>query len=207
MRTSVGPLVAALAALACVPSARAQEVGRLVAGAAATQEAPEGEITACYSPGSGTLYLIGAEGAPERCHGRHLMITWSAVGPEGPPGPAGPPGPPGPQGPEGPAGPEGPEGPAGPPGPPGEGGLTGVVWIQGASQRLEPRETGTFRTTCPPGKLPVSGGWAAGGTSTLVLFTALDPRSRSHIASLRNANPDGPAFPRVDVLCADGPTP
>lgn len=53
-------------------------------------------LLACYVPRSGTLYLVGQNGAPGTCRAAdHVLVQWSAVGPTGPQGPAGPQGPPG----------------------------------------------------------------------------------------------------------------
>ncbi len=105
-------------------------------------------MLACFVPQSGTMYIVGQNGAPAACRAAgHVLLQWNAVGPAGPMGPqgnAGPAGPPGPAGPTtgipGPAGPQGAKGdvgakgdpgPAGPPGPVGATGLQGVVGPQG----------------------------------------------------------------------------
>ncbi len=53
-------------------------------------------LLACYVPRSGTLYLVGQNGAPGTCRAAdHVLVQWSVVGPAGPQGPAGSAGPPG----------------------------------------------------------------------------------------------------------------
>jgi len=89
--------------------------------------APNGAITACVEPSSGTIHLIDTA-RTSRCHPNQILVTWNqkgSLGPQGPQGPQGPAGPQGPQGPTGAAGPAGVTGPAGPAGSQG-GGLNGV---------------------------------------------------------------------------------
>ena len=131
-------LIAGLATVVLTPSAEAQAVAPVAAGLAASQGTSEGEVVACYSPGSGTLYVVGVEDAPGDCLGRHLMITWSVVGPEGPPGPVGPPGP------------EGPRGPEGPPG-------LGEAALVTEERSLPPAETLGVWVRCDPGKVAIRG--------------------------------------------------
>ena len=38
----------------------------------------------CYVPGSGTIYLIKAEGTPSTCRSGHVAVTLTAPGPAGP---------------------------------------------------------------------------------------------------------------------------
>lgn len=65
---------------------------------AAAQEATQ-TLRACYVPGTGTIYRIGAPGLPSSClSDAHVEFTWNAQGAAGEPGPAGPPGPPGSRG-------------------------------------------------------------------------------------------------------------
>ena len=123
--------------------------------------APNGAITACVEPSSGTIHLIDTA-RTSRCHPNQILVTWNQKGSPGLPGPQGPQGPAGPQGPQGPtgaAGPAGVTGPAGPPGPQG-GGLNGVQ---------EFKASGHF--TVPPGVTKISVdlyGAGGGGGSEIV---------------------------------------
>lgn len=123
--------------------------------------APNGTITACVEPSSGTIHLIDTA-RTSRCHPNQIRVTWNqkgSPGPQGPQGPQGPAGPQGPQGPSGAAGPAGATGPAGPQGPQG-GGLNGVQ---------EFRASGHF--TVPPGVTKISvelyGAGGGGGSEIL----------------------------------------
>jgi hypothetical protein len=126
--------------------------------------APNGAITACVEPSSGTIHLINTA-TTSGCHPNQIRVTWNqkgSPGPQGPQGPQGPAGPQGPQGPTGAAGPAGATGPAGPQGPQG-GGLNGVQ---------EFRASGHF--TVPPGVTKISVelyGAGGGGGSEIVNST------------------------------------
>ena len=118
-------------------------------------------MLACFVPQSGTMYVVGQNGAPAACRAAgHVLLQWNAVGPSGPQGPVGLVGPSGPQGPTGPQGPAGPStgvpgpagpqglkgdagprgdaGPAGPVGPAGSTGMQGVAGPQGPAGPLGP---------------------------------------------------------------------
>jgi hypothetical protein len=59
-------------------------------------------LLACFVPKSGTMYVVGQPGAPDKCRTTdHVLLQWNTVGPAGPTGAAGAPGPVGPQGPAG----------------------------------------------------------------------------------------------------------
>ena len=128
--------------------------------------APNGVITACVEPSSGTIHLIDTA-RTSRCHPNQILVTWNQKGSpglQGPQGPQGPAGPQGPQGPTGAAGPAGVTGPAGPQGPQG-GGLNGVQ---------EFRASGHF--TVPPGVTKISVdlyGAGGGGGSEIVSPTGV----------------------------------
>ena len=93
----------------------------------AAAQSGEGVLSACFIPGTGTVYMIGQAGLGSACvREDHVLFRWNQaasptsqiglLGPQGPQGETGPEGPEGPAGPQGEAGPEGPEGPAGPQG-------------------------------------------------------------------------------------------
>jgi hypothetical protein len=89
------------------------------------------QLSACYVPKSGTVYMINQAGTPTSCLSRqHVEFSWSTTGAQGP------------QGPEGPQGPQGPQGPAGP--------LSGLEFHSEAAT-LTPSGTanyGIFFATC-----------------------------------------------------------
>jgi hypothetical protein len=60
------------------------------AGSAAYGALSEPTVNGCYVPKTGSLYVIGRDGAPERCGVGHLPIGWAERGPQGPVGPQGP---------------------------------------------------------------------------------------------------------------------
>ena len=134
--------------------------------------APNGAISACVEPSSGTIHLINTA-RTSGCHPNQILVTWNQKGSPGPQGPQGPQGPAGPQGLQGPQGPQGPTGfagpagatgPAGPQGPQG-GGLNGVQ---------EFKASGHF--TVPPGVTKISVelyGAGGGGGSEIANPTAL----------------------------------
>ncbi|MBK6845629.1 MAG: collagen-like protein [Gemmatimonadetes bacterium] len=142
--------------------ARALLVGCLTmssARAVAAQQ-PSGVVLACVVPRSGTIYLIGRDGAPATCRSAdHLLVQWSAVGPAGAQGPAGPQGPPGPS--TGVPGPAGAQGPAGPPGAVGPAGATGSQGPAGPDGKPGPAgpagPQGLQGVPGPPGSLAASG--------------------------------------------------
>ena len=120
-------------------------LGALGARAWQTQDV----MLACFVPQSGTMYVVGQNGAPAACRAAgHVLLQWNAVGPSGPQGPIGVAGPAGPQGPAGPStgipGPVGPQGlkgnagAVGPAGPAGSTGLQGVVGPPGPAGPVGP---------------------------------------------------------------------
>ena len=132
-------------------------VGSRSLGAQATQS------LACFVPQSGTMYVVGQNGAPATCRAAgHVVLQWNTVGPSGPQGTTGVAGPAGPQGPAGPStgvpGPVGPQGlkgdagskgdagPVGPAGPSGSAGLQGVGGPQGPAGPVGPAGTLTGTT-------------------------------------------------------------
>ena len=56
------------------------------AGSAAYGALSDPSVKACYVPKSGSLYVIGRDGAPDKCGLGHLPIDWSERGPQGPAG-------------------------------------------------------------------------------------------------------------------------
>lgn len=91
--SNTSPFVPPALAIACVTLA-------LVVSAA-----PAGaqQLSACYVPKSGTVYMINQTGTPTACLSKqHVEFSWSTTGAQGPQGPVGPEGPQGPQGPSGP---------------------------------------------------------------------------------------------------------
>lgn len=102
-------------------------------------------LSACYIPGTGTLYLIEETDAPAQCVApEHILIQWNEeglVGPAGPAGPQGEAGPAGEQGPAGDAGTAGEAGPAGEPGPQGPLGPPGLnCWDRDGDGVADPAE-------------------------------------------------------------------
>lgn len=106
-------------------------------------------LLACFVPKSGTMYVVGQPGAPEKCRSvDHVLLQWNAVGP---------------------AGPQGAVGPAGPAGAPGAGGattLTGSTALSGheivkSRQVISALIGGSVSyliATCPVGKVAIAGG-------------------------------------------------
>lgn len=123
-------------------------------------------ILACFVPRSGTLYLVGRDGAPATCRAAdHVLVQWNAVGPQGatgqqgPAGPQGLPGPPGPStGVPGPAGPQGPTGATGPTGAKGDVGPQGPPGPTGAQGPAGP--LGPAGPAGPPGSIAGTGALA-----------------------------------------------
>lgn len=82
--------------------ALASLAGFLLAGPVARAVAGAGSgdaevLRACYVPGSGVVYRIGADGLGDACEGKnHVEFSWNVQGPPGPRGPTGPQGPSGP---------------------------------------------------------------------------------------------------------------
>ena len=60
--------------------------GFAAAGTAAYAALSDDRVTACYAPKSGSLYVVGRDGASTSCLAGHTAIDWSVVGPQGPPG-------------------------------------------------------------------------------------------------------------------------
>lgn len=62
-------------------------VGALTTAGTVAYAALGGEqVSACYAPKTGALYVVGRDGAPARCADGHVPIDWSVEGPQGPPG-------------------------------------------------------------------------------------------------------------------------
>lgn len=109
------------------------------------------QLSACYVPKSGTVYMINQAGTPSACLSKqHVEFSWSTTGAQGP------------QGPVGPAGPQGPQGPAGP--------LSGLEFHSQAAT-LTPigsANYGTFFATCSaPTKSVMTFGYDPGSGGTI----------------------------------------
>jgi hypothetical protein len=103
--------------------------------------APE-VLQACYVPGTGTIYRIGAQGLSSTClKSTHVEFSLSppTIGAAGPQGEVGPAGPKGEQGPQGEAGTDGEKGEAGPAGSKGEKGEAGAVGPAGPQGKAGPQ--------------------------------------------------------------------
>lgn len=124
------------------------------AGAAWVLPAAAQSIRACYVPGSGTVYRVGAPGAPDACTaGAHVEFAWEATGVGGPSGPVGATGPTGPVGPQGPAGADG---------------VSGYEVVS-SSGTLPGGGTLTLQMDCPAGKAVLGGGFTYSFANTLAL--------------------------------------
>lgn len=132
------PLVASLAIAAAT-------LGSESAGAQAAQ------LMACFVPRSGTLYLVGQNGAPSACRATdHVLVQWNTVGQEGPAGNTGP---------QGPAGPAGNTGQQGPPGPVAFGTLSGIETVVATFRGPIGVGADVYLTArCPVGKTAIGGG-------------------------------------------------
>jgi hypothetical protein len=60
--------------------------GFAAAGTAAYAALGDDRVSACYAAKTGALYVIGRDGAPQRCLAGDAPIDWSISGPQGPPG-------------------------------------------------------------------------------------------------------------------------
>ncbi|NIP80488.1 MAG: hypothetical protein GWM90_15220 [Gemmatimonadetes bacterium] len=193
-RYAAVPAIPLILALTAAPVAAQDAAAPAVAAVAASQSAA-GEILACYTPASGTLYIVGAEGAPAECAGQHLSITWNQVGPQGPEGPAGP------QGPEGPAGPQGPEGPQGPQGPEGPSGFA-TTYLVTNSVSLAANTLTFLSVDCQTGEIAIRGGFfaSAGGVE---IRRAYYPVGYRYQVGFRNTNSVSVTV-SVSAVCVDG---
>jgi len=183
--------------------------------------APNGAITACVEPSSGTIHLIDTA-TTSRCHPNQILVTWNqkgSPGSQGPQGPQGPAGPQGPQGPTGAAGPAGATGPAGPPGPQG-GGLNGVQEFKASGHFTVPPGVtkisvelygagggGGSEIVSPAGLLSGAGGGSGAYTRTVLMVNPTD----SLMISVGTAGAGGSPFsgtgagsPGGDTTIADG---
>jgi hypothetical protein len=112
----------------------------VLAGRAASEPSPTATavmtpniIHACYTS-AGTLYLIKQPGLGQSCLANHIEISWNVVGPQGPQGEQGPPGP---------------------------SGVSGYE-IKTGSHPVPPGVQ-ELTVECPPGKLPLGGGFTVPG--------------------------------------------
>lgn len=96
-----------------------------------------GGIHACRAKGIGILRVIDRDSG-ERCTKHEQALSWAQTGRRGPAGPPGNPGPPGPQGPTG---------------------VAGYEVVNGQVLDVPANDSASAGATCPPGKLPVGGGY------------------------------------------------
>ncbi len=116
--------------------------------AASLVRAHGGETTrihSCINNSSGTIHIVGADGA---CNSNEMAVDWNIEGLPGPAGPDGPQGEPGSQGPIGPVGPQGLQGPQGP---------SGVISTAFASGLAESRPY-VLSFIAPPATVSVAAG-------------------------------------------------
>ena len=186
-----------------------------LAGLAQPADAQSGEnvISACYIPGTGTLYIVDQNGAPDGClRVDHVLFQWdrsSVPGPEGPQGPAGEAGPEGPAGERGAQGEQGPAGAQGPAGPAGQDGADGVsgynVNEDASGWAPVDGDNNTYEKTmfCPAGQSGLSVGvLGQGALNTIVSMAVVGQNRDQGYFRVRVRSNSDPSDVVAQLVCA-----